>query len=226
FYFILNNTTDKVDLFILNSTFLPFFCYTLMQIFIGIILALIAKKFILKYYLDIKFKFLPITTEWDQLLSGRLYEYDRILKINLTIQGLKEFKVGVLSKIDNLDIAKKEKRTKKKEINLKIRGEIKKLKKARVVPDYSFVEIDALVSTACGDMIYKGRIFKYYLGKDNTLDKIIMKDAFRRKFIDVKDEANKNLPFYEFASKLFVIKYSEVKNLNVRFSFLEKKAEM
>ena len=35
----------------------------------------------------------------------------------------------------------------------------------------------------------------------------------------------KKIGFYEFESKLFVIKYSEIKNLNVRYTFIEETSD-
>ena len=219
-FYILIGHSEKINDKILNFSFLPFLFYTLFQIFFGILFAIGAKRLILRYYLDIHFNFLPISNEWDQVLSGRIWEYDRIMKINNSIKDLRKFQKEVIS-----DITKDKPLTKteRKDIEEQIHQEILELKKTRRIPPiYNYVEIDVLVNTADGDMIYKGRVFKYYLGKDNTLDKIVLKDAFRRKFIDVKDETTKKIEFYEFESKLFVIKYSEIKNLNVRYTFIEE----
>lgn len=223
FYYILSGEPDKINDAILNYSLSLFLYYTLFQISLGIAFAVGAKRLILRYYLDIHFKFLPISNEWDQVLSGRIWEYDRIMKINSSIKDLRKFQKDVISNVSgNIALTK----TEKKEIRKQIHQEIKELKKTRRIPPiYNYVEIDVLVNTASGDMIYKGRVFKYYLGKDNTLDKIVLKDAFRRKFIDVKDETSKKIGFYEFESKLFVIKYSEIKNLNVRYTFIEETSD-
>lgn len=225
-YFILIGEADKIDTYILNHSFILFFYYTLIQIAVGISFSLLAKWFILRYYLDIQFSFIPISNEWDQLLSGRIYEYDRIKKINILIKDLKEFQKGIVLEIINdekLSIKNRKKET--IEIKKQIDTEIKSLKESRRIPDYNYVEIDALVNTAGGDMIYKGRVYKYYLSKGNSLDKIVLKDAFRRRFIDIKNSKNSAIEFYEFESKLFVIKYDEIKNLNVRFTFIEEDSD-
>jgi hypothetical protein len=222
-YFILIGEADKINASILNYSFVLFFYYTLIQIIIGISLSLLAKWVILRYYLDIRFSFLPITNEWDQLLSGRIYEYDRIKRINTLIRDLKEFQRGIILEINNDEKLSKKNRNKDTiEINNQINQELISLNESRKIPDYNYVEIDALVNTAGGDMIYKGRVYKYYLSKGNSLDKIVLKDAFRRRFIDIKTLKNSAIEFYEFESKLFVIKYDEIKNLNVRFTFIEE----
>jgi len=222
-YFILNGTSEKIETTILRSSFLPFLCYTLLQIVVGISFSLLLKWLILKYYLDIRFSFIPISNEWDQVLSGRLYEYDRLKRIKNNIIDLRKFNEDIILSVKQDNTLSKEKRKEEiEEINSSIEAEINELKGSRKVPDYNYVEIDVLVNTLSGDMIYKGRVYKYFLGKDNTLDKIILKDAFRRKFIDVKDSESEKLEFYQFESKLFIIKYSEIKNLNVRYTFIEE----
>lgn len=222
-YFILIGEADKINVNILKHSFLLFSYYTLIQIIVGILLSLLAKWLILRYYLDIRFNFIPISNEWDQLLSGRIYEYDRILRINNLIKDLQIFQRDTIVEIIKDEKLSKENRKEATlEIKKQIKQEINSLKESRRIPDYNYVEIDALVNTSGGDMIYKGRVYKYYLGKDNTLDKIVLKDAFRRRFIDIKNSKNSAIEFYEFESKLFVIKYDEIKNLNVRFTFIEE----
>jgi hypothetical protein len=227
FYFIIKGDSEYINTEILNYSFLRFFVYISLQILVNIFLALFAKWLIVRYYLDICTNFFPISNEWDKLLSGRLYEFDRVQKLNNDIKDLNSFSKTIRSDISsNANLKWKERIIKKFEVRRAIRNEISELKKLRRVPVYNYIEVDVLVNTAESDIIYKGRLYKYYLAKDNTLDKIILKDAFRRKFINEKTEINQKLEFYEFESKLFVIKYSEIKNLNVRFTFYEEVDEV
>jgi len=222
-YFIIKGESKLINVNLLDYSFIPFLFYILTQIAVGIIVAIVLKKIILKYYLDIRYNYFPITNEWDKLLSGRLFEYDRIRKLNSDIKDLYRFRGYIIDSIKSSDeIDDNQKKQDIVSIKNRIKEEILNIKKLKKIPEYNYVEIDVLVNTSDGDMIYKGRVFKYYLSKDNTLDKIILKDAFRRKFEAVKDESISNNEFYEFESKLFVIKYCEIKNLNVRFTFYEE----
>ena len=47
---------------------------------------------------------------------------------------------------------------------------------------FNYVEADILTSSSKGDVIYKGNVTKYYLAKDNQLDKLILEDVYKKKF--------------------------------------------
>ncbi|MPM03111.1 hypothetical protein SDC9_49371 [bioreactor metagenome] len=200
---------------IINNSLIPFLIYILVQIIFGAILSLFLKKICLKYYLDIKYDFLPISNNWDNLLSGRVFELERIRHINSKILELKNFQRNIFKQIRNKEID-----LSKKEVRRKIKEKILELKSKKKIA-FNCVELDVLVQTSLGDVIYKGKIHKYYLSKDNSLDKVVLTECLRRKFCNgsIKNKGK----FHFLDSKLFVINHSEMKNLNIRYSIIEEK---
>lgn len=209
FFWIIKGDSKHVDSLFLNRNVIPFLSYTMTNIILFGLLGLWVKRLALKRYWDLKYSFISITNEWDQLLSGRLFEYDRLLEIEKRIKGLR---------LDKKNVREGESKEEILAALDEVIDELKAEKKKQL--QYNFADIDALVSSSDGDLIYKGRVHKYYLSKDNSLDKIILKNAFRRKYYD-NSETEKD-EFKEFESKLFVLKYEQIKNLNVRFTFINE----
>lgn len=204
----------SIDSEIINNSIIPFLIYIIVQIFISVILSLFLKKICLKYYLDIKFSFLPISNNWDNLLSGRVFELERIRHINSKIIELKDFQREIFDKISNHEV-----NLSKKDVRRQIKAKIHELKSKKKIA-FNSVELDVLVQTSLGDVIYKGKIHKYYLSKDNSLDKVVLTECLRRKFCNgsVKNKGK----FHYLDSKLFVINHCEMKNLNIRYCIIEE----
>lgn len=174
------------------------------------------KLLILRNYWDLRFKFLQITNEWDNILSGRLYHFDRIVELKSKRKSLLETKIAFKKKFTQVPESAQH-------IIQLIDQQLQTIEQ-KLTQKVDFVIIDALTETRSDAIIYKGKLFKYYLSRNNSLDKIVLKSPFRRKFIDPSVEKSVFNPpeFYEFESKLFVINYNEIKNLNVRVVYIDK----
>jgi len=183
------------------------------------------KKRVIRHYFDLKFN-IPITSEWDNILSGRMFEYTETTEIEKLYK--KSIK-GIEKILNNLPADKKIDR---KQIERESGKELDKVKKAMIrSAKVNYTEVDALVNAGGTTMIYKGIVHKYFLGKDDTLDKLILKHPFRKKFSEIldpgseKETSQQTKKFQEFESKYLVLQYSEIKNLNIRYVCAEKESD-
>jgi hypothetical protein len=88
-----------------------------------------------------------------------------------------------------------------------------------------WIQIDALMNSSEGDMIYSGILNEYYLSRDNRLDRIYLSEVYRRKLkADLAlDEEESELVqhlddrYYSMPGDLFVIQYQQVLNLNITY---------
>lgn len=221
FYKILVGTTNENDISLIKSDYKSFLIYVIISSIILGCLALFLKKKIIENYYDIKFSFLTISNEWDTLLSGRLYSYNRIKEIDKKIGKLKNDLKEIKLEIEQYNALphnmEEEYNTLIKEINSKI--ELHKMKREE---KFLFVKVDALVETDGEDYIYSGKLYKYYLATQNRLDKIILENVSKRKFILKKELVEKdkqNSNFIIFNSDYFVLDYTNIKNLNLTFHY-------
>lgn len=96
------------------------------------------------------------------------------------------------------------------------------------------IQIDALVNTGEGIMIYCGTLENYYLSKDNGLDRLYLSNVYRRKFQDDSGtdpaptgyaERFLNDRYYSMPGDLFVITYDKIINLNITYHCWTRVAE-
>lgn len=210
-YYLLIADKDKIDLNIIKKSTYFTIVYLFSQIIVCSLVAIYLKKEALKRFWDFKTPFFPITSEWDNILSGRYYLYERNKELTME-------KAEVSNKIKELEkFIKKSKDAKKgKEIldNLKTQRSIldAKIDKSNMV----FVKIDALTDFQDELILYRGTVYEYFLSKKNQLDKITLYNSFRRLLYPEQDSEKE---FYEFNSNMFVIDYENIKNLNIRYWF-------
>ncbi|WP_373515148.1 hypothetical protein [Persicitalea sp.] len=95
------------------------------------------------------------------------------------------------------------------------------------------VYADVLVETNEGSYLYSGLIKDFFLSKDNGLDRIYFEEIFRRKLEgDLADQSDPMMQnekvekwldsrYYEMPGDIFVIPYSQIKNINVRYLYFK-----
>lgn len=96
--FLINGNNEKIDFLIIENSIIISFIYLFCQIILSITVAIIIKKLSLKYFWDLKWNYLPITSEWDNILSGRLNSFERYKEIKGTITNLENLVKYVKSK--------------------------------------------------------------------------------------------------------------------------------
>jgi hypothetical protein len=88
------------------------------------------------------------------------------------------------------------------------------------------VQVDALLNSSEGNVIYSGILDNYFLTKDNSLDRLYLTNVFRRKLKDDLDADKPNPGFlardtderyYAMPGYLFVIPYDKIINLNITY---------
>ena len=91
-----------------------------------------------------------------------------------------------------------------------------------------FVQVDVVVNTADGDVLYTGILENYTLNKDQGIDRVFMSHVHRRAF---RDDAAPDGPlraravddrYYELPGNFFVVPFSEIRNLNIIYNTLEE----
>ncbi|MGC3977446.1 MAG: hypothetical protein QM751_03975 [Paludibacteraceae bacterium] len=209
-YLVLLGNSDKIDFRIFQSSAIPFFIFYILPLsFFAILAAFAVRQVILNYFLDIRYSFLPVVNEWDKLLSGRYFEwnqknslYKERKEMKSTLKDLKKNEEKDKKKIETTNKLVSDTKVLIKDINNRIKNKSN--------PNRLYV--DVLVSLPGGDMLYRGEVYKYFLGKDNSLEKIILNNVHKRPF----NATGKG--FRSFESNLFVIRYEDIKNLNVRYA--------
>jgi hypothetical protein len=88
------------------------------------------------------------------------------------------------------------------------------------------VQVDALLNSSEGNVIYSGILDNYFLTKENSLDRLYLTNVFRRKLKDDLDADKPNPGFlardtderyYAMPGYLFVIPYDKIINLNITY---------
>lgn len=89
---------------------------------------------------------------------------------------------------------------------------------------FIIIIISAVIEIAGQGYLYRGELEDFYFDKDGGLDRLVLRNTSRRKIEDDKTEPH-NTPiekrFYPIDGIYFVLKYSQVKNLNVQFFELD-----
>jgi hypothetical protein len=88
------------------------------------------------------------------------------------------------------------------------------------------IQVDTLVSSSEGNIIYSGTLENYFLSKENGLDRIYLSNVYRRK---LKDDLGNDQPnvgylerhldsrYYAMPGEILVLPYDKVINLNVTY---------
>lgn len=86
------------------------------------------------------------------------------------------------------------------------------------------VMISACVECGGQAYLYQGYLERFFLNEEGNIDRLVLTYPARRKIEDDKTPENSSpaLRFYPIDSHYFVLKYSEIKNLNVQFIKLQK----
>lgn len=92
-----------------------------------------------------------------------------------------------------------------------------------------FVQVDVVVNTAEGDVLYTGVLRNYTLNKEQGIDRLFMSQVYRRAFREdaAPDEAllrerAVDSRYYELPGNFFVIPFSEIRNLNIIYNTIEE----
>jgi len=87
-----------------------------------------------------------------------------------------------------------------------------------------FVQVDILVKSDHGNLIYCGILNNYYLSPDGSIDKIYLLNVYRRSFSSDSIEESKNFldkelddRYYNMPGEYFVIFGREILNINVTY---------
>lgn len=97
----------------------------------------------------------------------------------------------------------------------------KSLTKDRV-EDIELIYIDALVQTQEGSVLYEGILVDYELSKEGGLESISLDQVQRRFLRDDRRKSFKAPKHYQIPGDLFLLKYSEIKNLNFSYYTLDR----
>ncbi|MBT1703614.1 hypothetical protein [Chryseosolibacter indicus] len=112
-----------------------------------------------------------------------------------------------------------------------IKDYFKSLRKKKTIP--LLIQVDALVNSSEGDMIYSGVLKDFFLSKDNGLDRIYLSNVYRRSFRnDLANEENNpgflardtDERYYTMPGYAIVISYDKIQNLNITY-YLEQNFE-
>jgi hypothetical protein len=90
-----------------------------------------------------------------------------------------------------------------------------------------FAQIAAIIEIAGKGYLYSGFLEKFFLDKEGNIDRLVITGARRREISKDKtpsgDEKDDNFQrFYPIDGDYFVLRYSEIKNLNVQFLKLDE----
>ncbi len=88
------------------------------------------------------------------------------------------------------------------------------------------VVVSAIVEIDKNPYLYTGLLKEYYFAPDGTLDRLVLEMAMRRPLSEDGDSdeergENRYERFYEIPGDYFVLRYSEIKTLNIEFVHVE-----
>jgi hypothetical protein len=105
-------------------------------------------------------------------------------------------------------------------------GEILYLQKGIEKSSITMIQLDVVVNSSEGNIIYTGTLTDFYLSKDNGLDRVYLGNVYRRKLKDdlSPDKHNggylaRHLDerYYAMPGDLFVVTYDKIINLNITY---------
>jgi hypothetical protein len=100
-----------------------------------------------------------------------------------------------------------------------------------------FVQVDVVVQSAKGDVLYTGVLENYTLNKDQGIDRLFLSNVYRREFSEdlagteaERDDPPEGYPsfrvkdfddrYYALPGAYFVIPFGEIRNLNISYNTL------
>jgi hypothetical protein len=98
----------------------------------------------------------------------------------------------------------------------------------------SLIQIDVIINSSEGNIIYSGILEDFYLSKDNGLDRIYLRNVYRRKLKDDLSADKPNVGFldrhldaryYAMPGDFFVVTYDKIINLNISYYVKIEKEE-
>ena len=202
-YYLLSGSSAAVQqldfVHIIKPALPGFLGYILLLCFFSAVLSWIFKKIILYCNLDlIKPSIFAISNEWDNILSGRIFLYQRKNDIKEEIRDFIAIKGG------------------KSNLNKEDKQVVKAMKQKIKDLEIDFIAIDVLVNAAGKNTIFKGTLLNYFLAKGNALDKLYLINPFKKEV-----DAPSNEPFISITSDTLVIKSTHIINLNFRIVWAE-----
>lgn len=98
---------------------------------------------------------------------------------------------------------------------------------------FDFVQVDVVVGSSEGDMLYTGILAHYSLNKEQGIDRLFMKQVSRRRFVDdvvmgdpsVYSTKEDDERYYNLPGNFLVIPFSQVKNLNIIYLRVQRTEE-
>jgi len=98
--------------------------------------------------------------------------------------------------------------------------------------EIDFVRVDVLCESKDNTIIYCGILREFYLSKTEGLDRIYLTNVYRRK-LEADSPRELNVPlenefdnrYYKMPGDVFIIPYSQVKNINISYYIIEFEAE-
>jgi hypothetical protein len=97
-------------------------------------------------------------------------------------------------------------------------------KEGNELPD--MVVVSGVIDSHDKSYLYVGRVFDFHFDKEGNLDRILIKEAQRRELWQDKNSRAlpKNLKarYYSIDGDYFILKYSELRNLNIRYQYYVK----
>ncbi len=102
-----------------------------------------------------------------------------------------------------------------------------------------FIQVDVMVNSDKGDVLYTGVLQNYSLNKDQKIDRLFLSNVYRREFTDdldenkeEREEAPPGYPsyrvkdfddrYYALPGAYFVIPFGEIMNLNIIYNTFEE----
>jgi len=110
-------------------------------------------------------------------------------------------------------------------------GEILDLEKPGESKNIDLIQVDVLMQTGEGPLVYSGTLKDYFLSRENGLDRIYLSQVYRRK---MQDDLTSNQPnvgyleryldarYYSMPGDLFVITYDKILNINITYHVWSK----
>ena len=93
------------------------------------------------------------------------------------------------------------------------------------------IQVDVVLNSSEGDIIYSGILEDFYLSKENGLDRIYLRNVYRRNLKDdlAQDKENVgylnrhlDVRYYQMPGDIFIVSYEKVINMNVSYLMLDE----
>ena len=107
-----------------------------------------------------------------------------------------------------------------------LHGEIAHFPESNItVPEpFDFISVACVVDTNAGSLLYVGVLDTFYFNKAGELDLLVLTGAMRRP-IDPEKEAGAKPDYFFIDAEYLYLKYSEVRNVSIRYIVLPSETE-